>query len=352
MRPTRCEPSSTPHATSAGLRHYDARVILACDVGGTKTNVALLEPAGSSLAIARFESFRSRDHATLDDILVAFAGGHALSLDAAGFGVAGPVIGGRAVTTNLPWEIDARRLAERLGLPAASLLNDVEAHAWSVDRLAPTALLTLQEGAPADGTVAVIAAGTGIGFSALVGSGTSRVSMASEGGLLAFLRDRHGQVSVERVLSGPGLVNVYEFLREAGGGEEPPWLSAALREGDPAAAISAAAMGGRSETCSRAVDLFLEAYGAEAGNWALRTLAAGGLYVGGGIARKLLGPAGGAPEAWRARARETFLRGFHDKERMRSLLESVPVRVILDERAPLVGAARFAIESATWQAAR
>jgi glucokinase len=340
-------------------------VILACDVGGTKTNVALLEPAGSSLAIARFESFRSRDHATLDDILVAFAGGHALSLDAAGFGVAGPVIGGRAVTTNLPWEIDARRLAERLGLPAASLLNDVEAHAWSVDRLAPTALLTLQEGAPADGTVAVIAAGTGIGFSALVGSGTSRVSMASEGGhadfaarspleggLLAFLRDRHGQVSVERVLSGPGLVNVYEFLREAGGGEEPPWLSAALREGDPAAAISAAAMGGRSETCSRAVDLFLEAYGAEAGNWALRTLAAGGLYVGGGIARKLLGPAGGAPEAWRARARETFLRGFHDKERMRSLLESVPVRVILDERAPLVGAARFAIESATWQAAR
>ena len=340
-------------------------MILACDVGGTKTNVALLEPAGSSLTIARFESFRSRDHATLDDILVAFAGGHALSLDAAGFGVAGPVIGGRAVTTNLPWEIDARRLAERLGLPAASLLNDVEAHAWSVDRLAPTALLTLQEGAPADGTVAVIAAGTGIGFSALVGSGTSRVSMASEGGhadfaarspleggLLAFLRDRHGQVSVERVLSGPGLVNVYEFLREAGGGEEPPWLSAALREGDPAAAISAAAMGGRSETCSRAVDLFLEAYGAEAGNWALRTLAVGGLHVGGGIARKLLGPAAGASEAWRARARETFLRGFHDKERMRSLLESVPVRVILDERAPLIGAARFAIESAIMQAAR
>ncbi len=340
-------------------------MILACDVGGTKTNVALLEPAGSALAIVRFESFRSRDHASLDDILIAFVGGRALPLDAAGFGVAGPVIAGRAVTTNLPWEIDARRLAERLGLPSVSLLNDVEAHAWSVDRLAPHASLTLQEGAPADGTVAVIAAGTGIGFSALIRSGTTRVSMASEGGhadfaarspleagLLAFLRARHGQVSVERVLSGPGLVNVHEYLRESGGGEEPAWLSTALREGDPAAAISTAAMEGRSETCSRAVDLFLEMYGAEAGNWALRTLAVGGLHVGGGIARKLLGPATGASEAWLARARETFLRGFHAKERMRSLLESVPVRVILDERAPLIGAARFAIESAIAQAAR
>ena len=242
-------------------------MILACDVGGTKTNVALLEPAGSALAIVRFEAFRSRDHASLDDILIAFVGGRALPLDAAGFGVAGPVIAGRAVTTNLPWEIDARRLAERLGLPSVSLLNDVEAHAWSVDRLAPHASLTLQEGAPADGTVAVIAAGTGIGFSALIRSGTTRVSMASEGGhadfaarspleagLLAFLRARHGQVSVERVLSGPGLVNVHEYVRESGGGEEPAWLSTALREGDPAAAISTAAMDGRSETCSRAVE--------------------------------------------------------------------------------------------------
>jgi glucokinase len=333
-------------------------MILACDVGGTKTNVAILVPRRDALEIVRLETFRSRDHASLEDIIALFVGGARPPIEAAGFGVAGPVIGGRAVTTNLPWEIDATRLADQLGLSTAVLLNDVEAYAWSVDRLVARDLLTLQAGQPVVGTVAVIAAGTGLGFSALVRSGRGHASMASEGGhadfaarsaleadLLSFLRERHGHVSVERVISGPGLVNVYEFLRTSNGREEPAWLAAALRGGDAAAAISTAAIGGRSDTCARAVDLFLEIYGAEAGNWALRTLASGGLYLGGGIAAKLLGPSSGATDAWRARATEIFLAGFHDKGRLRSLVESVPVRVILDERAPLVGAAHCAMES-------
>jgi glucokinase len=274
--------------------------------------------------------------------------------------VAGPVIAGRAVTTNLPWRIDAGRidagrLAACLGLPSTVLLNDVEAHAWAVDRLAEVDLLTLQPGKTGDGNVAVIAAGTGLGFSALARSGGTSVSIASEGGhadfaprsaleaeLLAFLRSRHGHVSVERVLSGPGLVDVYEFLREAGGGQDPEWLGVALRDSDAPASIALAAMNRSSDTCARAVALFLEAYGAEAGNWALRTLATGGVYLGGGIAAKLLGPSSVAGEAWRGRARALLLKGFLEKGRLRPLLETVPVRVILDERAPLIGAAHCA----------
>jgi len=331
-------------------------MILACDVGGTKTNVALLEPNGAALDIVRLETYRSGEHSSLDEIVAAFVARGALPLEAAGFGVAGPVIGGRAVTTNLPWQVDAQRLADRLGLRSAVLLNDVEAHAWSVDLLAETDLVTLQPGTPVGGTIGIVAAGTGFGVSALVKSAGAAVSIASEGGhadfaarteleaeLLAFLRARFGHVSVERVLSGPGLVNVYDFLLESSGANEAEWLRSALREGDPAATISRAAMEGRSETCARAVDLFLELYGAEAGNWALRTLATGGVYLGGGIAAKLLGPSSQASDSWRRRAGELFLGGFVGKGRLEPLLLTMPVRVIVNERAPLIGAARCAM---------
>jgi len=337
-------------------------MILACDVGGTKTNVALLESNGAVLEIVRLESYRSREHASLDEIVDAFVGAEAVPLEAAGFGVAGPVIAGRAVTTNLPWHIDAQRLADRLGLPAAALLNDVEAHAWAVDWLVEGDLSTLQPGSSTAGNVAVVAAGTGFGVSALVRSAGTSVSLASEGGhadfaartsleadLLGFLRSRFGHVSVERVLSGPGLVHLHEFLRDSRGGAEPEWLGAALRGTDAPAAIAQAAIHGRSETCARAVDLFLELYGAEAGNWALRTMATGGVYLGGGIAAKLLGAASGAADSWRDRARDLFLEGFLEKGRFRPMLEAMPVRVIVNENAPLIGAARCAV---TTRAAR
>jgi glucokinase len=247
-----------------------------------------------------------------------------------------------------------------LGLPAAALLNDVEAHAWAVDRLAAADLLTLQPGSSGAGTVAIVAAGTGFGVSALLRTAGTSVSLASEGGhadfaarsaleadLLGFLRSRFGHVSVERVLSGPGLVHLYEFLRESGGAGEPAWLGAELAGDDAPATISRAAVSGRSETCARAVDLFLELYGAEAGSWALRTLATGGVYLGGGIAAKLLGASSGASDAWRRRASELFLKGFLEKGRFRPMLEAVPVRVIVNENAPLIGAAHCAVTTRT-----
>jgi glucokinase len=331
-------------------------MILACDVGGTKTNVALLQSNGAALEIVRLESHQSREHASLDEILDAFLGADVIPIEAAGFGVAGPVLDGRAVTTNLPWQIDARRLADRFGLPAAALLNDVEAHAWAVDRLTSADLLTLQPGSSEGGNVAVVAAGTGFGVAALLRSAGTAISLASEGGhadfaarsaleadLLGFLRSRFGHVSVERVLSGPGIVHLHEFLRESERAGEPEWLGAELASGEAPAAIARAAVSGRSETCARALDLFLELYGAEAGNWALRTMATGGVYLGGGIAAKLLGASSGASDAWRQRAIELFLKGFVEKGRFRPMLEAMPVRVIVNENAPLIGAAHCAM---------
>jgi glucokinase len=331
-------------------------MILAGDVGGTKTNVALLESNGDTLEIVRFESYQSREHTALDEIIDAFLGTDAIPLEAAGFGVAGPVIGGRAITTNLPWYIDAGQLADRFGLPVAALLNDVEAHAWAVDRLTDADLLTIQPGSSGAGNVAIVAAGTGFGVSALIRSAGTTVSLASEGGhadfaartaieadLLGFLRSRFGHVSVERVLSGPGIVHLYEFLRESGGAAEPGWLSAELAGGDAPATISRAAVSERNEISARALDLFLELYGAEAGSWALRTMSTGGVYLGGGIAAKLLGPSSGASDAWRQRASQVFLKGFLAKGRFRPMLEAMPVHVIVNENAPLLGAAHCAM---------
>jgi glucokinase len=164
--------------------------------------------------------------------------------------------------------------------------------------------------------------------------------------LLRRLKGRFGHVSVERVVSGPGLLHVYEFLRDQGLGEEPGWLAAALREGDPSAAVAEAALQGRSELSERAVLLFLGAYGAEAGNWALRTMATGGVWLGGGVAGKLLVGPTGTPAAWRARARAAFLSRFCGKGRLSPLLEAIPVQVIVNDTAPLLGAAHIALVEA------
>ncbi len=209
-------------------------MILACDIGGTKTNLALLEEKQGVLEFVRFATYPSRDHDSLDGIIEHFLSGGASRLQAAGFGVAGPVVGGQVHTTNLPWLIDGRSLARRLGLASVVLLNDVEAHAWAVERLAAVDLAPLQEGSGTRGNAAVIAAGTGLGFSALIRGPAGAMALASEGGhadfapaeeiemeLLRHLQARFGHVSVERVLSGPGLLSLYSFLRDREGGDEP-----------------------------------------------------------------------------------------------------------------------------------
>ncbi len=322
-------------------------MILAGDIGGTHARLALFEE-GATRAPARSETFSSREHGSLASIVRSFLAGCAVLPDRACFGVAGPVRGGRAAVTNLPWKLDAGALAAELSMGRVALLNDLEADGWAVEGLAPAGVEVLSAGEPDPaGNGAIIAAGTGLGQAGLAFDGRRRRPFASEGGhsdfsprgeteveLWRHLTARFGHVSWERVVSGPGLVNVHAFLRDTGREEEPAWLAEEMREGDPAAAVARAALSGRCRLAERAVEIFASAYGAAAGNVALHFAAGAGVWIAGGIAPRLL-PALRAPG---------FLAAFRDKGRFRPWLEKVPLRVVLDERAPLLGAARYALE--------
>jgi len=319
-------------------------MVLAGDVGGTKIRLALVEDAGGGAPrVLREATLASRAHASLDDAIAAFlAGGPAGVVEAVCVGVAGPVIDGRCVATNLAWEVSEAQLARAAGARRARLLNDLEAAGHGVLTLDPAALRALQPGAPRRGNVALIAAGTGLGEALLVWDGRRHLVVPSEGGhadfaprtdleieLLAFLRKEHGRVSYERVLSGPGLLAVYRFLRQGSGVPEPAWLAARMAADDPSAAIAEAALDGEDAVCGRALDLFVSVYGAEAGNLALKALALGGVFVGGGIAPKIVERLSGGG----------FVDAFRDKGRLADLMATIPVHVVLDDRAALLGAA-------------
>jgi glucokinase len=321
-------------------------LILAGDVGGTHARLALIEIENGRLALATEATVPSRAHATLEEIVLTFLDEARRKPTHAAFGVAGPVRDGHVDATNLPWHVEARTLAARTGLREVTLINDLEANAYGVAALDVTDLVTLQEGqADPRGNAAVIAAGTGLGEAGLVWDGHRHRPFATEAGhadfaptddgqveLYRFLAREHGHVSVERVLSGPGLHNVYRFLRTRPGPQEPTWLTGALADAGAPAAISEAALAGRDPVCVEALDLFVRVFGAEAGNLALRTMATAGVYVGGGIAPKIL-----------AKLQEpAFLEAFRAKGRLRPLLARVPLRVIVNDRAALLGAARCA----------
>ena len=321
-------------------------MILGGDIGGTKTRLALFRGRPGGLIPVSEETFPSQEFTGLGAIVRRFLSGRSCRVDRACFGVAGPVKNGRSRTTNLPWVVDASNLARSLHIPAVAVINDLEANAYGIAELRPTDLAVLSNGEPdPHGHAAIIAAGTGLGEAGLYWDGSAHHPVASEGGhasfaptseieieLLHFLKGRFNHVSWERVLSGPGLHNVYMFLRDIKGGEEPAWLGRAIREGDPAAVISGAAQEGRSSLCSDALDLFVTLYGAEAGNLALKMMATAGIYIGGGIAPKIL----------RRLQGPGFMRAFIAKGRMEGLLDSIPVRVILNDRTALLGAARRA----------
>ena len=322
------------------------RLILAGDIGATSSRLALYEAADGRLALRAEETSPSRAHAGLEPIAAAFVERAGLRPDLACLGVPGPVQGGRAEPVNLPWVVDGASLARQLGVSTVHLLNDLEAAAWGVPLLGPGDLLVLNEGAPgARGNAAVIAAGTGLGQAGLYWDGAMHRPFATEGGhvdfaprnaleaeLLHYLLARFPRVSYERVLSGPGLCHIYAFLRDSGRGRECASVVRAMERGDPAAAIAEAALDGSCALCGQALDLFVSLYGAQAGNLALALLATGGVYVGGGIAPKirarLTGPA--------------FMAAFTAKGRFADELRAVPVRVILDPRVALRGAARYA----------
>ena len=326
-------------------------LVLAGDAGGTNTRLAVFESDPSGLLLVYEDRFRSREHAGLSVMVRAFLGKSGARPERATFGIAGPVTDRRVRATNLPWEIDAREVASSIGLPRVTLLNDLEANAWGLRAIGDDDLVTLQAGAPgAEGNAALISAGTGLGEAGLFWDGRTHRPFACEGGhssfaprgevetaLHEYLALEFGHVSFERVLSGPGLVNVHAFLRRHHKAAEPAWLADELRGREPAAAITSAALSGRDEICSQAVDLFSSIYGAEAGNLALKMMATGGVYVGGGIAPKILSRLKGG----------RFVASFLDKGRMRPLLETMPVRIVVNDRTALLGAAWHAAHAET-----
>ena len=323
-------------------------MILAGDVGGTKTVLALFDERAVPLALVREAALASRQHAHFEELLRSFLGVRGAGvINAACFGVAGPVVDGHVVTTNLPWQFDEAALAAAIPAGRVRLLNDLEATAHGVLGLAPESLHTLQPGRGRRGNIAVIAAGTGLGEALLVWDGSHHLVAPSEGGhadfgprseiemdLLRFLRKEFGHVSYERVLSGPGLLNIYRFLRETSGLAEPAWLGERLAAGDPSAAIAAAGLAGEDVECARALEIFVSIYGAEAGNLALKGLAVGGVFVAGGIAPKILPGLGDG----------LFLKSFRGKGRLADLLADIPVRVVLESRTALFGAAQVALD--------
>jgi len=323
-------------------------LVLAGDVGGTKTNVALFSVHGERLRPEWTQSFASKRYSGLVPVLQEFlAAGSAHSIDAACFGIAGPVVDGKVKTPNLPWMIDSGELRRALKLDSLALLNDLEAAAYGIFTLEDDEFCTLNQGIQRhSGNKALIAAGTGLGEAILHDDGRHFHPLASEGGhadfaprddleieLLRYLMSQFGHASYERALSGPGLFNIYGFLKEQRGFAEPKWLADRLAaENDPSAVVSMAALANEAEICVKALDLFVSIYGAEAGNLALRAKALRGLYVGGGIAPKILDKL----------KDETFMRAFTDKGRYADLLAAIPVQVVLNDQAGLRGAAYYA----------
>lgn len=320
---------------------------LAGDIGGTKTNLAIYAYNGGKLVVQRTASFPSQSHSSLSDLAREFLGDCTGKVRHACFGVAGPVKDGVVQVTNLPWVIDAAVIQSDLKLQRVSLLNDLEANAYGIQTLEPHELVSLNPKADPQqvGNRALISAGTGLGEAGLVWDGITHRPFASEGGhasyapnssigdeLLVFLRKEYGHVSWERVLSGMGMRNLYHFFRQRSGVPEPEWLTERFKNGDLAAITSEVGLAKKDQVCIDALNAFVRIYGAESGNLALKVLALGGVYIGGGIAPKILEKLQG----------EIFLDAFFHKGRMRPLLETIPVYVIMNDKTALQGAAWFA----------
>ena len=322
-------------------------MILVGDIGGTHSRIALFLEENGRLRLFCENIYFSRDHSSLEEIVGIFLKEQRGSVQDACFGIAGPVLLGRVTASNLAWVVDAQEFARKTGIAGVWLINDLEAHACGIDDLVADDFVSLNLAQPGVGNAALIAAGTGLGEAGMYWDGRRRRVFAGEGGhadfaprndleisLHQYLMRKFGHVSCERVLSGPGLKNIYDFLRDSHTEEEPGWLKDEMSgSGEPAALIGKYGLEAKAAICERALDTLMGIYGAEAGNLALKILATGGLYISGGVAAKLL-PKLRSP---------IFLEAFTAKGRMKPLLESIPVKVIMNDRVGLLGAARYAL---------
>jgi len=323
-------------------------MILSGEIGATRTRLAAFETEGNSLRRVVEKLYMSQEHGGLPAIITDFIRTEGIPVQSACFGVAGPVKRGRSKISNLPWTIDAGELAKQLKLKAVGLINDLEAYAYGIDALDSTDFVTLNDGSgDEEGNRAVISARTGLGTAGLYWDGFRHHPFACEGGhadfaprnslemeLLAYLQKKYGRVSCERILSGPGIKNIYDFLRNANKLDEPQWLREQMAAApDPPALISQLALEGKAAICDQTLSLFVSIYGAETGNCALNFLSTGGIFLGGSIAAKIV-PKMKEP---------IFMQSFLDKGRMESLLKEMPVKIVLNDDSGIIGAARYTL---------
>lgn len=326
-------------------------IIIAGDIGGTKTNIGVYSRHAGPRSPIHEASFTSSAYASIEDILTEFLSGIDISVDHAVFGVAGPVIESRVKITNLDWEIDIRKLQEALNIESVHLLNDLEAVAYGINILDDSDILTLNKGKPSiNGPIAVIAPGTGLGEAFLTWNGSRYIAYASEGGhtdfapsnvdeigLLRHLLKTFDHVSYERICSGMGIPNIYGYLKDSGYHDEPEWLAARLSDKDditPIIISTALEKNNTCELCSRTLDMFLSILGAEAGNAALKIMATGGVYLGGGILPRIVSAIYGP----------LIMKSFTGKGRMSHILEAVPLHIIMNPKTAVMGAASYGLE--------
>jgi glucokinase len=323
-------------------------MILAGEIGATRTRLAAFEADGNQLKQVVEKTYPSQNQPGLPELIANFIQTEGIPVQSACFGVAGPVKSGRSKISNLPWVIDSRELAKQLKLTSVGLINDLEAYAYGIDALGSKDFITLSEGSEdAEGNRAVISARTGLGIAGLYWDGFRHHPFACEGGhmdfaprngleteLADYLRKKYAHVSFERLLSGPGIKNIYDFLRDTKKFDEPAWLrdevSAAA---DPPAVISRVGLEGKAEICDQTLSLFVSIYGAATGNCALIFMSRGGIFIGSSIAAKIV------PKM----TQSIFMEAFFAKGRMEAVLRDMPVKIVLNDNAGIIGAARFTL---------
>ncbi|MCK0190363.1 glucokinase [Arenibacter sp. F20364] len=330
---------------------HDQGVILAADVGGTKTNLALFQIQAGDLVPLKEKSYPTKKYKSFLEMVSTFHTDDMPRINGICLGVAGPVIRGKVHGTNFPWAIDSEEISRELHIRSVSLLNDMEANAYGLAALQEKDFETLKYGPKIPGNAALISPGTGLGEAGMFWDGSHYHPFACEGGhcdfsprneldirILQHFQEKYEHVSWERLISGPGILDLYLFLRQINGTMEPQWLTDQMAEGNPSATITSTAIEGKDTVCIETLDLFIRFLAIEAAQLALKFKATGGIYIGGGILPKILSGI----------TREVFYNNFVQSGRLNALLDMVPVKVILNEKTALLGAAYYGAMELQW----